>query len=76
MPPERVVVGPAIANGLSGVESVPIFRNLVTRVANEGIFVVQPLAITGGGGGSGGPGGVGAAAASSLSVNVEGPGAP
>jgi hypothetical protein len=71
LPPERVVIGRPLGNGLSGPESEIIYRNFLFRVRSEGsqpIVVIGPSTGTGGGGGGvgggfggqgGGGGGVG-----------------
>lgn len=47
VPFERVVVGPAIARGLSGVEAEMVYRNLLTQTQSGGVI---------GGSGTSGPG--------------------
>jgi hypothetical protein len=70
VPPERVVVGPARANGLSGLESELVYRNLLFQVRTEGArAILIPGAAGGGqvGGGAGGAaGGVGGAGGAGL----------
>jgi hypothetical protein len=69
VPPERVLIGPPLANGLSGREAVIIAGNLLAQTAAKGPAVsissgtVSAPTGTGGaapgGGGAGGPGGGG-----------------
>jgi uncharacterized membrane protein YgcG len=56
VPPERVVVGPPIPNGLSGIEAELIYRNFLIQVRTEGSRVIG---VTGSGGGFGGGGSAG-----------------
>jgi hypothetical protein len=50
VPGERIVIGPSISNGISGIEALPIFSNEVRSIASGG-------SIAGGVGGLGGIGG-------------------
>jgi len=54
VPPERVVIGPPIANGLSGTEAALIYRNLLTQTQRQGVSA---------GGSTGGTAGQGSSAA-------------
>jgi hypothetical protein len=69
LPPERVVIGPPTAVGLSGAEAVRIYRNLLDLTEHKGIIPgaaggatagTGPAATLGGGPGAAG-GGIGAA---------------
>jgi hypothetical protein len=58
VPPERVVVGQPIANGLSGVEAAINYGNLLFRVRDEGRQAILLPGTVSGGGAFGGAAGV------------------
>lgn len=59
VPPERVVIGPSIAIGLSGVEAEIVNQNMLQNTQNMGPPVTGTLDGGNGGGGFGGTGGFG-----------------